>query len=143
MENKSAGKISLEKQHNSMPSDLKFGIFMSCIMISFATYFYLANAYIYFKILLILSAATAIAAKFFPNSLGPLNWLWYRMGIILGSFTSPIVLGLLFFLLITPIAIITNAAGRDSLRLKRKNTISYWVIRKSGILTKDSFKDQF
>ena len=143
MKIKSSATISKETRHNSMPSNRKFGIFMSCVMIAVAIYFYLVSAHIGLIITLTLSAVTAFIVRFHPNLLGPLNWMWYRVGVILGALTSPIVLGMLFFLLITPTAIITRALGRDSLRLKRKDIKSYWIARQSGALTKDSFKDQF
>src|SRR5690242_4104815 len=64
----------------------------------------------------LLFAVVGLAA---PSLLAPLNRLWFRLGLLLGRITSPLVLGLLFFLLITPIALLARLYGRDALRLKK------------------------
>ena len=71
-----------------------------------------------------------------------LNILWIRLGLLLGMIISPIVLGLLFFVFFTPMAILMKLYGRDELRLKIKKNISYWILRDNQIKP-DSFKNQF
>ena len=73
--------------------------------------------------------------------LTPLNKLWLRFGIILGAFISPIIMGLVFFVVVTPTGIIMRFFGKDSLRLKMsKNIDSYWLNREK---TKSTMKNQF
>jgi hypothetical protein len=59
----------------------------------------------------------------------------------MGKFVSPIVLGIIFFLLITPVAIITRLFGRDELLIKKREVPSYWIEKEA--IDPDSFKDQF
>ena len=84
---------------------------------------------------------------FYPSKLLIFNKLWFRIGLLLSSVVSPIVLGIIFFLMITPIAIICSMIGRDELRLKIKNKNSnmnsFWIKRNKINLNSISFKDQF
>ena len=61
--------------------------------------------------------------------LTPLNRLWFKFGIFLGKIISPIVMGLVFFIVVTPTALIMRALKKDLLNLKRKDTKSYWIKR--------------
>ena len=83
------------------------------------------------------------SAAFAPKVLQPLNELWFQIGIFLGRFVSPVVLGLIFFLLITPIALCMRLAGRDALRMRKRQVSSYWLDREPTGPTPDSFKQQF
>ena len=65
-----------------------------------------------------------------PVVLAPFNRLWYRFGMLLSRIVQPIVLGLLFFVTVTPLALIMRSTGKDPLRLRfRKYLDSYWVVR--------------
>ena len=71
--------------------------------------------------------------------LTPLNKLWFKFGIFLGSIVSPIIMGLVFFSVVTPIGFFMRIMGKDLLRLKsKKNT--YWIDRNN---IKSSMKKQF
>ena len=72
--------------------------------------------------------------------LSPLNKIWFKFGILLGNFISPIVLGLIFFTVVTPTALIMRALGKDLLNLKNNNKKSYWI-EKSPV--KSKMKNQF
>jgi F0F1-type ATP synthase assembly protein I len=93
--------------------------------------------------LLALATFFAASAAFAPKVLQPLNELWFQIGIFLGRFVSPVVLGLIFFLLITPIALCMRLAGRDALRMRNRQVSSYWLDREPTGPTPDSFKQQF
>ena len=80
---------------------------------------------------------------FAPKMLSPINWAWHELGMLLGKIVSPIVLGVIFFLMITPISLITRLFGRDELRLKKLSLQSYWVDRSPSGPSSDSFKNQF
>lgn len=62
---------------------------------------------------------------------------------LLGKIVSPIVLGIIFFLLISPVALVTRAFGRDALRLKAAETGSLWITRTPPGPDPESFKNQF
>jgi len=65
-----------------------------------------------------------------PSILNPLNQAWFKFGLLLGQVVNPLILGVVFFLVITPIAVIRRLLGKDSLRLKSKPSLeSYWIDR--------------
>ena len=74
------------------------------------------------------------------NLLTPLNKIWFKFGILLGRIISPIVMGIIFFLVVTPIAFIMRLLGKDLLNLKYSDNQSYWI-EKYG--PKSKMKNQF
>ena len=72
--------------------------------------------------------------------LSPLNKIWFKFGIILGKIISPFIMGIIFFLVVTPIGIIMRTLGKDLLNLKYNKNNSYWI-EKSG--PKSKMKNQF
>ena len=72
--------------------------------------------------------------------LTPLNKIWFKFGIFLGQIISPIVMGIIFFLVVTPIAFIMRVLGKDVLKLKKKTDNSYWI-KKTDL--KSKMKNQF
>tara|TARA_Y100000389_G_scaffold101331_1_gene98096 strand:- start:4185 stop:4568 length:384 start_codon:yes stop_codon:yes gene_type:complete len=61
--------------------------------------------------------------------LTPLNLLWFKFGMLLGRIFSPIVMGLVFFLVVTPIGLIMRGLKKDLLKLKKRKSNTYWVNR--------------
>ena len=62
--------------------------------------------------------------------LTPFNRLWFKLGIFLGTIVSPIVMGLVYFLVVTPVGIFMRLLGNDLLKMsKEKNTSTYWIKR--------------
>jgi Saxitoxin biosynthesis operon protein SxtJ len=79
-----------------------------------------------------------------PNALSPLNRLWTRFGLLIGMIVSPIVLGLLFVLVVTPVGLLMRLTGKDPLRLRRESGVgSYWIVRNPPGPPGDSMGDQF
>ena len=72
--------------------------------------------------------------------LSPLNLLWFKFGIFLGRIISPLVMGLVFFLVVTPTGLIMKLLKKDLLNLKKKNSNTYWIDRNQS---KTNMKDQF
>ena len=73
--------------------------------------------------------------------LTPLNKIWFKFGIILGKIVSPIIMGIVFFVVVTPIGLIMRIIGKDLLSLKfDKNIKSYWVEKRGP---KSKMKNQF
>ena len=89
---------------------------------------------------LIISLIFLILGSINSYILTPFNKLWFKFGILLGSVVSPIIMGIIFFLVVTPISLLLKLFGKDVLNLKQNNTKSYWI-NKSG--TKGNMKDQF
>ncbi len=72
--------------------------------------------------------------------LTPLNKLWFKFGIFLGKMISPIIMGIIFFLVVTPIGYLMRAFGKDVLNLKYNDNKSYWI-EKNG--PKSKMNNQF
>lgn len=125
-----------------LPSNRKFGFFFTLIFAVAAIYFYYsANVtwtYVFLAAALVFLLVTLIKS----DSLLPLNKLWMRFGLLLGMIVSPIVLGIIFFGLFTPIAMLMRLRGRDELRLKFTQKASHWISRSEPIKS-ESFKHQF
>ena len=125
-----------------LPSNKKFGYFFTLIFLIITGYFFLNKslnlAYVFAAISITLFFITLVKADLllYPNK------LWIQFGLLLGMIISPIVLGVLFFVLFTPTAIIMKLYGRDELRIKFKKNTSYWILRETQI-NSDSFSNQF
>ena len=72
--------------------------------------------------------------------LNPFNKLWFKFGIFLGKIISPLVMGIIFFLVVTPIGLLMRLLNKDLLNLRFNNNGSYWI-EKSG--PKSKMKNQF
>ena len=72
--------------------------------------------------------------------LTPLNKIWFRFGVILGNFVSPIIMGIVFFVIVTPTSLIMRVLGKNLLNLKKGDKKTYWI-EKSKI--KSKMKNQF
>ncbi len=72
--------------------------------------------------------------------LTPLNKIWFRFGLFLGKIVSPLVMGIIFFLVVTPIGLFMRIIGKDILNLKFNKNESYWI-KKTG--PKSKMKNQF
>ena len=93
--------------------------------------------------LAIVAALFAVCAMAAPAVLAPLNRLWFRFGMLLGKIVSPVVLGVIFFLILTPVSIATRLFGRDALLMKKRDVESYWIDRTPAGPAPESFKNQF
>ena len=89
---------------------------------------------------LILSLIFLTLGIFNSKILTPLNKIWMKFGLILGSIVSPIVMAIIFFLVVTPTSLFMKLIKKDILNLKKNNNKSYWV-DKSG--PKSKMKNQF
>ena len=72
--------------------------------------------------------------------LTPLNKIWFKFGILLGNFVSPIVMSIVFFVIVTPTSIIMRVLGKNLLNLKKGNKKTYWIERSK---IKSKMKNQF
>jgi hypothetical protein len=124
-----------------LPSNRKFGFFFTFVFAAAAYFYYSTNvawAYVFVAAALAFLLVTLIKS----DALLPLNKLWMRFGLLLGMIVSPIVLGVIFFGLFTPIAILMRLSGRDELHLKYAQKVSHWISRDQPIKS-ESFKQQF
>ncbi len=128
----------------TLPSNRDFGFLFAGVFALLSAYsaYRGTNVFIVYS-LLIASAFVMLVSIFKPVFLLPLNKFWMKLGELMGKIVSPLVLGIIFFLLITPVALVTRLFGRDVLRLKYINTQSYWVDRDPHGPAGDTFKNQF
>src|SRR5579871_1038210 len=80
--------------------------------------------------LLGVAIAFALLALIVPRALFPLNYVWFRLGLLMHRVISPLVIGAVFFLCVTPIGLIMRLLGKDVLSLRRRADLtSYWIVR--------------
>tara|TARA_B100001057_G_scaffold473772_1_gene538638 strand:+ start:1396 stop:1779 length:384 start_codon:yes stop_codon:yes gene_type:complete len=72
--------------------------------------------------------------------LSPLNKIWFKFGLLLGKIISPLVMGIIFFIVVTPIGILMKILKKDLLNLKYNNNKSYWIEKNEP---KSKMKNQF
>ncbi len=93
---------------------------------------------------LVLSGLFATAAAVSPPVLGPLNRMWTAFGLWLNKIVSPIVMGFLFFLVVTPMGVCMRLFGKDLLRLKfDPKAKSYWIPREPPGPDPQTMSNQF
>ena len=120
-------------------SNRSFGIVFFVVFLLIATYPMLNHGDIRLWSLL-LSFIFLILGLVNSKILTPLNKLWFRFGIFLGKIISPLIMGLIFFLVVTPIGLIMRLLKKDILALKYSEQKSYWI-EKTG--PKSKMKNQF
>lgn len=91
---------------------------------------------------LAIAAAFLAVAFFAPHVLKPLNKLWFKFGMLLSMIISPIVMGIIFFVTVTPIGLIRRMKNPDPLNQKfDPEADSYWITRDASSL--NSMRKQF
>ena len=89
---------------------------------------------------LVISIIFLVLGFFNSKILTPFNKLWFKFGILLGNIIAPIVMGLVFFFVVTPTGIIMKILKKDLISLKKNNDKTYWIEKKE---IKTSMKNQF
>ena len=120
-------------------SNRSFGIVFFVVFLLIALYPLIHNEEIRIWSLII-SLIFLILGLINSRILTPLNKLWFKFGILLGKIVSPIIMGIIFFLVVTPIGFIMRILGKDVLNLKFNENKSYWI-EKTG--PKSKMKNQF
>ena len=127
----------------SLPSDEKFGLFFAFVF-SFVA---IVSTVFYGNVVLgviaaLLCLAFLITAFVKPSALRGLNKSWAYLGLLIGMIVSPIVLGVMYFGMFTPLAAILRLKGRDELRLRTNKQETYWIKRDPVGPSPESFKEQ-
>jgi len=136
-------RSNLNRSSTKLPSDKKFGWFFCAVFLVAAGWFAWISSLVWSSVFSSAAVLFAIVILASPSALRPLNHLWSGFGILLGKIISPIVLGLIFFFLITPVAFVTRLFGRDELKMRRRSVQSYWLARTQPGPPSESFKNQF
>ena len=125
-----------------LPSNRKFGFFFTFVFAVIGAYFFYSEIMTWAYAFIIAAMTFLVVTLVKSDALLSLNKLWMRFGLLLGMIVSPIVLGIIFFGLFTPIAMLMRLGGRDELRLKFRQKTSHWMTRSEPIKS-ESFKHQF
>jgi|TARA_B110000027_G_C16117033_1_gene300686 hypothetical protein len=89
---------------------------------------------------LIISFLFLILGLLNSRFLTPLNKVWFQLGLFLGKIVSPLVMGIIFFFVVTPIALMMRFLGKDLLNLRFNKNNSYWIKKNEP---KSKMKNQF
>ena len=120
-------------------SNRSFGIVFSIVFLLIAIY-PLINSEELRVWSLIIAIIFLVLGLINSKILTPLNKLWFKFGILLGRIVSPVIMGIIFFLVVTPTGLIMRIIGKDLLNLKFNKDKSYWI-EKTG--PKSKMRNQF
>ena len=124
---------------NDLPTNKSFGIVFFIFFIIVTIYFFIKNNEINF-IILSLAIIFYILGMLNSKILTPLNILWINFGIYLGLIIAPVIMGLIYFFVVTPTALILRIFKKDVLNLKKDDKTSYWIIKSQN---HSKMKNQF
>ena len=122
-----------------IPSNRSFGFVFATVFFLIAIY-PLINSGEIKNWSIIVSIIFLIFGLINSRLLSPLNNLWFKFGIYLGKIISPIIMGIIFFLVVTPIGLIMKILKKDLLNLRYNSKKTYWI-NKTG--PKSKMKNQF
>ena len=132
---------NLNREEIKVSSDQSFGIVFALVFLAVGIWVVSdgqSKGWFFF----VSAALFLVVAIARPSILGPLNRAWAKFGLLLGRVINPVILGVVFFLVVTPIAVVLRLWGKDSLHLKSNPDLkSYWIDRspagpKFGSMTK-------
>lgn len=128
-----------------LPTNKKFGLFFAFIFFVSAViaFLYLGKTSVFTIGFAVLCALFFVISLTKADLLYPLNKMWMSLGLLIGMVISPIVLGLIFFGIFTPVSLITRLFGRDELSLRFLKKETYWITRKENNIQADTFKYQY
>ena len=129
----------MKKNNIKIGSNKSFGLvfFIFFLIVSF---YPLLNGEDIRKWSLVFSVIFLVLGLTNSKILNPLNKLWFYFGIFLGKIMSPVIMGIIFFLVVTPIGLLMRLFGKDILNLKFNNKTTYWI-EKNG--PKSKMRNQF
>jgi len=137
---------SLESERDEIvvgPSDRNFGFTMAAVFALIGAYgLYRASSHapIWLGIAAVFAAVTLVR----PQSLGPANRAWLKLGLLMYKVVNPVIMAILFFGVVMPIGLLMRLFGKDFLRLARdRQAATYWLPRTDPRAQSESMKQQF
>jgi len=122
-------------------SDRAFGVVFAMLFFLLAVYSFWQGAR-WWWLAALAGACFALPAWLRPSVLAPLNRQWLRLGALLHRVMNPLVMGLMYYGVLLPTALLMRVFGKDPLRLRRRpEQESYWLPREA--MRPDHFRDQF
>lgn len=139
----SDGAVQRYEAVTSGGSDRAFGFVFSAVFVILAVLLYRKGMVPYALGTFLVSLAFLIITLTVPRVLAPANRLWTYFGLLLHKVINPVVMGGIFFIVLTPVAVVMRIAGRDVVfRKPDQEAKSYWIEREPGP-TPESMKRQF
>ena len=123
-----------------LPSNRNFG-FIFFIVFFVIAFWPILNDETFRVWSLLISLIFLILGIFNSKILTPLNIIWMKFGLILGGIVSPVIMGIIFFGVVTPMGLLMRLFKKDLLNLRMNNEKSYWIEKDKKIIS--SMKDQF
>ena len=131
------------KPQQTMPSNRNFGLNFMGMCFLFTGIKIINNDYTLATWWFLAGVVLWCVAQLFPYLLTPFNMVWAKFGELLHKITTPIILGLLYYVLFTPIGFIMRLCGWDPLRLRDDaKAKSYWILKEDN-QPKSSMYNQF
>ena len=127
------------QKNMKLPSNRNFGIVFFIVFLIIALWPILKQNEIRIWSLII-SFIFFVLGLINSKLLTPLNKLWFKFGILLGNIIAPIIMGIVFFFVVTPTGLIMRFFRKDILKLKKNTSDSYWINKDD---TNSSMKNQF
>ena len=127
------------QQQIKLPSNRNFGIVFSIVFLIISIWPLLSQNDIRIWSLII-SGIFLLLGLINSKLLLPLNKIWFKFGIFLGNFIAPIVMGIIYFMVVTPTGLIMKMLGKDLLNLKKNNKDTYWIDKDNS---NNDLKNQF
>jgi hypothetical protein len=128
---------------NDTPSNRSFGWMFTVVFTLTAVYSLWREGTVY-PWMFGLAGVTAAVTMVRPEWLAPLNRAWMKFGELLHHVVSPVVLGITFYGVFTPVGFVMRMAGRDIMKRRfERGAKTYWVARDPPGPAADSFRDQF
>ena len=127
------------QQKIKLPSNRNFGIVFSIVFLIISLWPLLNQNDIRIWSLII-SGIFLVLGIINSKLLSLLNKIWFKFGIFLGNFIAPIVMGIVYFMVVTPTGLIMKLFGKDSLNLKKNNKNTYWIKKDNS---NSDLKNQF
>ena len=130
----------MKNKKKKLPSNRSFGVLFFIVFLIIALW-PLKSGYD-IRIIPLLTSFTFLILGFFnSNLLKPLNFIWMKLGLMLGKFMNPIILGFIYYLTVVPTELIFIILNKNLLNLKKNyNKKSYWIIKKKS---QSTMKNQF
>jgi len=136
-------ELGASHQEIETSSDRSFGVVFAVVFTLLAGYFGW-RGHAWWPTLLAPATAFLLLALIRPALLAWPNWLWTRLGLLLGAIVAPIVMGIIYFAVFTPMGLIARLFGKDFLRLRRDPAApTYWLPRQDRQTTPERLRDQF
>ena len=122
-----------------LPSNRNFGLVFFTVFLLIALWPILNNNDLRIWSLIV-SLVFLVFGSLNSKLLTPLNKLWFKFGILLGNIIAPIIMGIVFFLVVTPTGLIMKILKKDLLKLKNNNSNTYWLEKDNS---NNSLRNQF